>query len=31
MHYSIKHLTGFCSTDGQELFVALSAGVIGVG
>jgi hypothetical protein len=27
----IKYLTGFCSTEGQELFVALFAGVIGLG
>src|SRR5690348_15000749 len=31
MHCSIKNLTGFCSTDSQELLVALSAGAIGVG
>ena len=31
MHCSIKNLTGFCSTDSQELPVTLSAGAIVVG
>jgi hypothetical protein len=27
MHCSIKNLTGFCATDGQEVLVALTVGV----
>ena len=30
MPCSIKHLTDCCSTDGQELLVALPAGAIGM-